>query len=277
MRARLTRLAAGAVTAGLLWAAPALAEAEGAMTRLIDALRMDDTVAIMREEGLLYGEDLAAEMMPEADLTSWRAHLERLYDSAKMQKLVEAGLAAELGGVDVAPLAEFFTSELGEEIVELEISAREAFLDTEVEAAAKEHYADLDREGAEIVRQIETLIADSDLIEQNVMGILNANLMLYRGLADGGAYDLSEEDMLRDVWSQEEGVRDDSSEWIGAYLLTAYQPLETDEIDRYIAMWRTEEGQALNRALFAVFDRMYEEISYLTGQAVAQHMRSQKL
>lgn len=275
--ARLSRLALGAAAAGLLWAAPALAQAEGATARLIDALRMDDTVAIMRQEGLLYGEDLAAEMMPEADLTSWRAHLERLYDADKMQALVEAGLAAELEGVEVAPLADFFTSDLGEEIVELEIAAREAFLDGEVEAAAKAQYAELESEGAEIVGQIETLVEDSDLIEQNVMGILNANLMLYRGLADGGAYDLSEEDMLLDVWSQEEGVREDSTAWIGAYLLTAYQPLEPEEIDRYIELWRTQEGQALNRALFAVFDRMYEEISYLTGQAVARHMRSQKL
>ena len=82
---------------------------------------------------------------------------------------------------------------------------------------------------------------------------------------------------MLDVWAQEDGVREDSAEWIGAYLLTAYQPLEPDQLDRYIALWRTEEGKELNRALFAVFDRMYEELSYLLGRAMAQHMRSQKL
>ena len=72
-------------------------------------------------------------------------------------------------------------------------------------------------------------------------------------------------------------MREDSAGWIGAYLLTAYQPLEPDELDAYIAFWQTDEGRELNRALFATFDRMYAEISYLMGQAVAQHLRSQEL
>lgn len=249
----------------------------GQMDALIGALRVGDTVSIMREEGLAYGAGLAADMMPEADMDTWRQTVGRIYDTGKMQNLVEAGLREELAGIAVGPLAEFFTSDLGAKIVALELSARRAFLDEDVEAAARQRYHDLSREGARIVDQVDTLVADSDLIEHNVTGILNSQLMLYRGLADGGGYDLSEEDMLLDAWAQEEAVREDSAEWIGAYLLTAYRPLDPEELDRYIALWRTEEGQALNRALFAVFDRMYEELSYLLGQAMAQHMRSEKL
>lgn len=271
------RAATGAVCAAVIWAMPAQAEKAEGIDALLAALRVQDTVAIMREEGLAYAESLAQEMMPEADLDSWQASVERIYDADKMQHLVEARMTSALEDENLAPLTEFFTSELGREVVELELSAREAFLDRDVETAAKDKYDELSRKGALIVEQIETLVEDSDLIEHNVMGILNSNLMLYRGLADGGAYDLSEEDMLLDVWSQEDGVREDSASWIGAYLLTAYQPLEDDEVDAYIALWQTDEGQALNRALFATFDRMYEELSYLVGQAVAQHMRSQKL
>lgn len=274
MMMRVLQAAAAVVAAALLLAAPARA---GQMDALIDALRVADTVGIMRAEGLDYGAGLAADMMPEADKDGWQETIGRIYDTDKMRDLIESGLREELDGVAVAPLAEFFTSELGAEIVELELSARRAFLDADVEAAAKERYHDLSREGARIVDQVDTVVADSDLIEHNVMGILNSNLMLYRGLADGGAYDLSEEDIVLDVWAQEDGVREDSAEWIGAYLLTAYQPLEPDQLDRYIALWRTEEGKELNRALFAVFDRMYEELSYLLGRAMAQHMRSQKL
>lgn len=265
------------LAAMLLWAGAALAERDAQMQVLLEALRVGDTLEIMREEGLLYGESLAQDMMPEADIASWTAHVERIYDPAKMRRLVSERLSAELEGVALAPINAFFTSDLGVEIIELELSAREAFLDLDVEDAAKAQYEELAGENAQIIGQIEQLVEDSDLVEMNVMGILNSNLMLYRGLADGGAYDLSEQEILTDVWSQEEGVREDSSEWIGAYLLTAYQPLEPVEIDRYIAFWQTEEGKRLNRALFATFDRMYEELSYLMGQAVAQHLRSQKL
>ena len=271
------RAAAAAVAAAVIWAMPAQAEDRAELDVLLQALRVGDTVEIMREEGLAYSQSLARDMMPEADPARWQATVERIYDTGKMRNLVEERMAQGLEGVDLAPLNAFFTSDLGAEVVELELSAREAFLDPEVEDAAKEQYEKLDREGALIVDQIDTLIADSDLIEHNVMGILNSNLMLYRGLADGGAYDLSEEDMLLDVWSQEEGVREDSAAWIGAYLLTAYQPLEDNEVQEYIDLWRSDEGQALNRALFSTFDRMYEELSYLVGQAVAQHMRSQEL
>ena len=271
------RAAAAAVAATVIWAMPAQAEARADLDVLLEALRVGDTVDIMRQEGLAYAESLAQDMMPEADPSGWQATVERIYDTGKMRRLVEERMARGLEGVDLAPLNAFFTSELGAEVIELELSAREAFLDPEVEDAAKEQYEKLAREGALIVDQIDTLVADSDLIEHNVMGILNSNLMLYRGLADGGAYDMSEEDMLLDVWSQEDGVREDSTAWIGAYLLTAYQPLEDDEVQEYIDLWRSDEGQALNTALFATFDRMYEELSYLVGQAVAQHMRSQEL
>ena len=274
---RVVQSAFGAVAAAILWVAPAWADRAAQMDALIAALRVADTVAIMREEGIEYGTSLAIDMIPEADMPSWHEALDRIYDTAKMQDLVETGLRDELSEDDIAPLATFFTSDLGAEIIELELSARRAFLDRDVEDTARDRYVDLSREGARIVDQVDSFIEDSDLIEHNVMGILNSNLMLYRGLADGGAYDLTEEDILLDVWAQESAVREDSAEWIGAYLLAAYQPLDPDDLDTYVALWRTDAGQDLNGALFTVFDRMYEELSYLTGQAVAQQMRGQKL
>ena len=274
---RVAQAALAGVAAAMLWVSPAWADRAAQMDALIAALRVADTVAIMREEGIEYGTSLAIDMIPEADMPAWHDALDRIYDTAKMQDLVESGLRDELSEDDIAPLAAFFTSDLGGEIIELELSARRAFLDRDVEDAARDRYADLSLEGARIIDQVDSFIDDSDLIEHNVMGILNSNLMLYRGLADGGAYDLTEEDILLDVWSQESAVREDSAEWIGAYLLAAYQPLDPEDLDAYVALWRTDAGQDLNGALFTVFDRMYEELSYLTGQAVAQQMRSQKL
>ncbi|MCZ7675621.1 MAG: DUF2059 domain-containing protein [Roseovarius sp.] len=258
-------------------ALPATAQRAPQVDRLMVALRVADMVAIMRHEGLAYGADLGAEMMPGLDRRGWQARLERLYDHARMQAMVEESLARELRGVDPAPLLAFFDAPLGARVVALELSAREAFLDPATEEAANARYIELADEGARIVGQIDTMIAESDLVERNVSGALNATLMLYRGLADGGAWDLDEDAMLRDIWAQEAAVRADSQAWLGAYLLTAYTPLDGDAVDRYLAMWRTPEGRALNAALFVAFDRLYEELSYLVGRALAEHKRGQDL
>ena len=57
----------------------------------------------------------------------------------------------------------------------------------------------------------------------------------------------------------------------------AYDPLAPDDLEAYAAFYRTEAGQALNQAMFSAFNQMFEEISYLLGQAVAQHMLSEQL
>lgn len=261
----------------VLAATPVAAERGARMERLLTALRIADTVAIMRREGLEYAAGLGREMMPGIGGQGWPARIGRLYDPARMRATVEESLTSALDGVDVAPLLAFFESSLGGRVVALELSAREAFLDPDIEAAARARHAAMVAEGAPIIGRIDTLIADSDLVGRNLSGVLNSNLMLYRGLADGGAREMTEEDMLRDVWSQEDAVRQDGADWLGAYLLTAYRPLDAGEIDRYIALWRTPGGRALNAALFAAFDRMYEEMSYLVGRALAEHMRAREL
>jgi len=115
------------------------------------------------------------------------------------------------------------------------------------------------------------------LIERNVMGALNSNLVFYNGLVDGGALEMSQADIVADVWSQEESVRDEARDWLNAFLLMAYEPLDKAELQAYIAFYQTPEGKVLNRAMFDAFDAMYEEVSYILGRALARHMQSEKL
>ncbi len=244
---------------------------------LFDAIRLDDTVEMMREEGIAYGTSLIVDMMIDADTPGWQIRLGQIYDTGKMRDLLASRLQDEMADADLTPILALFGSDLGAEIIELELKARKLVFDESVEMAARERFEELSDENAQIVTQINGLISDSDLIEYNVMGILNSNLMLYRGLADGGALDLGEEDILTDVWMSEESVREESKAWIEGYFLTAYQSLDPDDLDAYAAFWRTEDGAEFNRALFAVFDQMYEELSYLLGRAAAQHMQGEDL
>ncbi|WP_162933073.1 DUF2059 domain-containing protein [Roseovarius sp. EL26] len=261
----------------LLLFTPAQAAEDDEITQLIEALRFYETAEIMREEGQKYGAEIAVEMLGGANLDSWQQQVNRIYDVDKMNTLIAAHFKAEVGDLDLATAVAFFTSELGAEIATLELTARRSFLEDHVEDRAIEQYLERKDDEDVLIGQIATIIEDSDLIELNVMGGLNANFMFYRGLAEGGALDMSESDMLADVWAQEDGIRKDTKEWINAFLLMSYQPLEQGELQTYIEFYQTEAGKTLNRAMFAAFDQMYDEISYLLGQAVAQHMQSEPL
>jgi len=250
---------------------------ESDMDRLISLMRVADTVEIMRKEGLRYGAEIGAEMLPDVSETDWERTVSRIYDPVKMEAVIIQGFESVLDGKDVGKLVSFFTSELGQEVITLEISAREAFLDDDTERAAIDAYDTALEDKTELYSQVETIISDSDLVEFNVMGAMNANLMFYRGLADGGAIDLGEEDMLADVWAQEPEIRAESEAWLGSFLLMAYRPLDAGELETYAELYRTPEGRILNMAIFRAYDRMYDELSYLLGQAVAEHMRSEEL
>lgn len=271
--ARLT-VCAGALG---LWAGVAVAQDTPDMAALLDALRVEESVGIMRAEGLEYGASLADDMLPGVSAEAWAAQVSKIYDPARMAHKVSDGLAAALEPGYVAPALAFLTSDTGQEIVALELSAREAFLDPDTEEAALTVYEDAKTAQTPLYLQVQGLIDDSALIDFNVMGALNANLMFYRGLEEGGAIEMGEMEMLSDVWEQEDAVRAESETWLGSFLMMAYRPLAAAELDAYAAFYRTPEGRALNAAIFEAYDGMYEQVSYLLGLAVAQQMTSEEL
>lgn len=253
------------------------AERSAQIDALIAALRIADTVAVMREEGLVFGREVGSDMLADGESDGWPAVVSRIYDAEKMRALVTQGIGEALGGADPEPMIAFFASPRGQEIVALELAARRAFLDPVVEESARERLETRRDANDPLLDHVDRLIEDSDLIERNVSGALNANLMFYNGLVDGGALEMSQDDILADVWSQEDEVREDARDWLQSFLVMAYDSLSETDLEAYAAFYRSPDGQALNRATFTAFDRMYEEISYLLGRAVAQRMQSERL
>lgn len=255
-------------------AVPGLAGNDEAASRLIDLLRFEETVAIMRLEGERYGAELGQEMIPDADQGAWRAEVSRIYDVHNMLSLVSADFRKELADADLGPMIAYFETPDGQEIIGHELEARHIFLDPDEEQAAIARFREAEGRDPALAARITRVIDDSDLVDFNVMGALNASLMFYRGLRDGGAYEATEDEIFADVWSQEDETRKSSEEWLEAFLLYAYEPLRPAQLEEYAAFYRTPAGRELNRAIFASFDRMYEEISYLIGRAIAEQMNS---
>lgn len=248
---------------------------------LLAAIRIDDTIAILREEGLEYGQTLEDDMFPGAGGASWGATVALIYDGARMRAAFRAALVEDFAAdpAAVAPITEFFASDLGRKVVDLEIEGRRSLLDDAVEEASKAALEDLRAADGARLDLLERFVTVNDLVESNVSGALNANLAFYRGMQRGGAFgdEMTEEQMLSDVWGQEPEIRQSTEDWVYSYLNLAYGPLSDAELGAYADFSETAAGQRVNRALFGAFDRVFTPISEALGVAVARQMQGQDI
>ena len=258
----------------VILAMPVRAEPAG---DLLDALKIDEIVELMRIEGQGYAEEMATDLLPAGESETWRQSVDRLYTPNAMEEVVRAGFLESFGDTDPAPLLAYFASEAGQKVVSLEIEARRAMVDPDVESAAREAWRERAGSGDTRLDQLDEFVEANDLLETNVVGALNASFQFYLGLVDGGGLEMTEPEILEEVWMQEEVTRADTLEWLYGYLLLAYRPLSDAELDAYVDISATPEGKAMNRALFAGFNAMYNEISYGLGLAAAQEMLAQDL
>jgi hypothetical protein len=248
---------------------------------LMDALKMADMMQIVRTEGLDYAHELNADMLDGQGSGFWAAQVDKIYDLHRMTETTRAGLADALQGDDLDATLAFFQTATGARIVALENAARGAMGDDDVEEIARQNYRDMEQDGEQDggarLELIRAFVAANDLLERNVSGALTSNYQFFRGLSDGHAFDMNDDEMIAEVWAQEEEIRSDTDEWLMGYLLMAYQPLSDEELSAYIAFSQTDAGQALNRGLFDGFNAMYTDISYALGRAVALELAASEL
>lgn len=255
---------------------PVPAQTVEAAARLSGMLMIPEVIAVMREEGLEYGESIEADLFPGRGGATWDQSVDLIYDAATMQRRFDAVIAAELErDATFAPAIEaFFAADLGRRILTLEIEARRALMDEAVEEAAQlraEEMAAADDPRMAALRRFAEI---NDLVESNVQGALNANLAFYRGMTEGGAFgdDMTEDQMLADVWGQEPEIRIETEDWLYPFLALAYGPLPDADLDAYTAFSETPEGQRMNAVLFAAFDAVFVAISRDLGRAAAKQM-----
>ena len=170
----------------------------------------------------------------------------------------------------MTPLLAFYQDGVGNEIAALELEARRAISSDDVEKAAQRAFDDLSRTESRRLDLLREFAARNRLIERNVAGALNANIAFFRGLGSSDAFDLPEDQMLQDVWSREDEIRADTEEWVFGYMTMAYQPISDEKLQSYVDLSGTEAGRAMNRALFAGFDALFDEVSFELGAAAAQ-------
>jgi hypothetical protein len=266
------------VCAGLLALALALpAQASERASDLMAAMHLDDFIAIMVEEGVAYGAELDADFLGDEGGAYFAARVVEIYDGQRMVDRLRDALSDGMSATQIEESLTFFRSEAGRQAVELEVSARRAFMDPSVEDAARDAYAGLKNRRGPVFTAVERFVKVNALVDLNVRGALSSNYYFYRGMVSGGAYEMSEKQILAVVYEDAEDIRADTEEWMFSYLLVAYRPLSAEALDAYIAFSETAAGQALNAALFEGYDESFDAISFDLGEAVARAMQSSEL
>jgi len=251
--------------------------ADARMSVLVDVLKLNEVAQILAEEGIVGAQDLNVDMLNGEGGPGWAMQVERIYAPTRLVELVRTELETELSSVEVEQVITFYASPLGTEIIDLENAARRAIQKAEIEEEARARYATLKDENSERLALITQLIEDGDMITRNVTSAMNSNFQFFRGLVDGKAIEMTEEEILNDVSQDLDADTEDTTGWLNGYMLLAYSPLNEDELQKYIEFSRTSAGQALNRALFSGFGKAYEDISYGLGRAVALNMTAEEL
>lgn len=273
---------AAAPLVALLLSLPGLCRAADAdVAALNAALKLPEVFAVMTEEGLGYGRDLEADMFPGSGGARWNDAVAGIYETGRMVDGFSEAFAAALDASDgdVPAMLDFFSSDLGQRIVALEISARRALLDEAVDEASRAKLEEMRETADPRLELIEEFVSTNDLVEANVTGGLNANYAFYLGLADAGALPsaMSEDEIIGEIWGQESDIREETEIWILSYLAMAYAPLTDAEVGEYIDFSETEAGRDLNRALFSGYDTVFEDVSRQLGRAAGAVLAGQDL
>lgn len=250
-----------------------------------DLLRMDETLVILQREAVQKSNDFAPDLFGGSVPADWEPAITELFDPAAARAQFDVALAEAMEATDPADFAaayDFFSAPLGQRLLELELSAREAILNPDVEAAAKQswadHLADPLPASAQRVRIIQDIVDGFDQINANVSAALNGNLAFYEGLAQAGLVEgMTSEDILGEVMAQEGEVRAEIEDWLYPYLALAYASLSDDEMRDYIAFAVTRAGQALNAAMFRAFDALGAVQSRGMGLAAGRLMMGQDI
>ncbi|MFY0691480.1 MAG: DUF2059 domain-containing protein [Paracoccaceae bacterium] len=261
------------ITVSLTCIGSAQADTGSLIERYYAALKLDKVFEILRSEGIEAGEEMTEDGSVSTS-PAWTRRLEGIYAIDKMEAAFRYGLESAGDLQEAEAALAFFESPLGARIVEIELEARGALNDTDLEEEVRTRVEKMRADKDARIGLYETFVEVNNLIDSNVMGALNANLAFYQGMATTPSFEdgLPEEFMLSTIWDQEPEIRDNMKDWTMNFSALAYSTLSEDEMQDYIDISRTSAGQKLNSALFSGFDQMFEMQSFELGRATAEFM-----
>ena len=227
--------------------------------RLVDALGLPALIAAFSTEGIESGAALDAGLLNGQGGNVWAETVRRLYDPERLVEDVRAAFDAGLDPDVTAQALLFFESDLGQRLTELEVQARQAMLNPDLEDMAKSA-------PSAASDAISDFLAIRDLVARNADTSLDAQTAFFAGLADvtGRANETP------DVEAQRDTVTAETERWLRGYYALAQSPLSADDVAIYTAFWDTDVGRALDDVLFEAFGTSYSTLSFGLGQTAGR-------
>lgn len=252
-----------------------------AVDAFADAFLLPDLFRIMAAEGIDYAQTVRVDFGIDISADSWAQTISAIYRPEQMQATFMAHFAEQMTGRDdvITDALAFAASDVGARVLRLEISARDALLDPDMDDAARDALEDMRAVENPRLDLIAERIAVNDLIDLNVAISLNTAFAFFDAMAQAETNNTPapEQDLLAQLWAQEPSIRADTTEWIYSYFVLAYQPLSDADLTAYIDFSASPNGIALNNAMFAAFERTFDQLSMALGQAAGTALQSTDL
>ncbi len=263
----------------LVWASPSMAQEGDKLRALYNAMLLPDYLQVVRVEGLGYGEEISEDLFQRPASRQWMDLVETLYDFDRMEASFLDAFAGRIDPDELDALIGYFTTDTGRKIASLELEARREFLDEENEIEAQVLVEYMRSEADPRLSLLDELTEAGHFIDLNVAGTLNSNYAFFYGLIDSGglAVEMTEDDVLAEVWSQEPKIREEIELWLTAYQVVAYHELPDEALRDYIAFYESDAGRRLNTALFDSFDVLFSQLSRGLGVAAGQLLTADEI
>lgn len=246
--------------------------ADAVTQRLLEAIQMPKLLGQLAVEAEQTAGDLDEDFLQGqgGDLVVNTAR--RLNAPARVQPVLEAEITRLMSEDHRRAVTSFFEADLGQRIVDLEIAARIAIYDDALLEAVQGRVAETG------VRALITeIIEESDLIERNVQDGLAVLEQFYRGRQAGGMTDLTGSEIGGFLAELEEGLRVETRGWLNGFMTLAYSPIADAELQVYADFWKTQAGQAFDKALFAAFLKVMSDNSFAMGQLIGRIQASDEI
>lgn len=265
------------IAAIFIWMQAALALANDAIDDLSHLLQLQSTAELMQDEGMRNARSTSEDFTGQA-LGAWDADgLAAIYAPERSLTLFRQAFAARLSADEIVTLIEAFAAPFAARVVALEVSARAAISDEDIEAVAIEMLNEVLTSDRNRVALIDEIIEVNDLISLNLDGGEVILLEFYKTLAAGNARGIDYGVITEEIRSQRPERQEDLVEWLRAFFVMAYSDLSDEELLQVLALYETEEAQKAIGAMFEVFNLVEIEAMRKLGDTIARQMNTSKL
>ena len=248
-----------------------------AISDLYDALQMDRVNEIIRAEGIRDARGTGEAYLSTNSVERFVEQAKSVYQLDNMEKDFKRLLTENLSTSEANEILLFYRLPIGKLASELEVSARVAISETEIEEMAKTMLKEAKAIKNTRLNEIESVIKILELVEQNLIGAYAAQFAFMYELSKLGVLDLSRQEMIDIITNDEEKLKGEILEWLMAFSHMAYAPMSDEEFRVYNDFSKSDLGILLNKALFSVYNEMAKDQSQSLANILGEFMISEDL